>query len=112
MIAFVPTNSDTLTDHEDVPAATPESPNASVHFTDANPALAVAVPLKSRLAAVVETIVLPGDTMVSEGGADPPPEDGGLELGGLDAGGVDGGLDAGGFVAGGLVGVAGVPGGP
>lgn len=107
MIALVPTNSGTLTDHEDVPVATPESPNASLHFTDANPAPAVAVPLKSRLAAVVETIVLAGDAMVSEGGADPPPEDGGLELGGLDAGGLDGGFDAGG-----LVGAAGVPGGP
>ena len=104
VIALVPTNRGMLTDHEDVPAATPVSPNASFHFTDATPALAAAVPLNSRLAAVVDTIVPAGDVMVSEGGVLPPPEDGGLELGGFGAGGLEGGFGAGGFGAGGLEG--------
>ena len=102
VIALVPTNRGMLTDHEDVPVATPVSPNASFHATDATPALAAAVPLNGRLAAVVETIVPAGDKMVSEGGVLPPPEDGGLELGGFDAGGLEGGFDAGGFDAGGF----------
>jgi hypothetical protein len=68
VIALLPVKSGTLTDQIAVPDARPPSPNESVHFTAVTPALSLAVPLMVMLAAEVETIVDPGDVMLTDGG--------------------------------------------
>ena len=65
---FVPTSSGTLADQFAVPDASPELPTEVLQLTAVTPALSLATPLNTMLADCVETIVEPGERMVSDGG--------------------------------------------
>src|ERR1044071_3643558 len=64
---FVPTDSGTVADQFDVPLAGPDAPVELLQVTEVTPA--DAVPLTVIEAAVVDTIVTPGDVILSTGGA-------------------------------------------
>ena len=68
VITFVPTNNGMFADQDVVPDAAPESPVELVHLTAATPTLSLATPLTVAVAALVETIVNPGDLICSDGG--------------------------------------------
>jgi len=91
----VPTSSGTLALQAVVPEALPESPDEVVHFTAATPTLSLAVPVNENAAAVVETIVEPGDTICSVGGTVSGPEGVGVGGGAGAGGGVGVGVGAG-----------------
>jgi hypothetical protein len=78
---FVPDSNGTFADHAVVPVAVPDAPVDTVHFTLATPVLSVAVPLIAMLAAVVDTIVNPGETICRLGGVVS-----GVEVGGCTGG--------------------------
>lgn len=65
---LVPTSSGIGALHFVVPLASPESPVELAHLTETTATLSLAVPLTTTLAAAVERIVEPGDTIPSEGG--------------------------------------------
>jgi hypothetical protein len=77
--------------------ALPEEPVELDHVTDVT--LAVAVPLNAMVAADVETMVIAGEAMVSDGGPEGDVVTGGVVTGGV----VTGGVVTGGVVTGGVV---------
>jgi len=72
---FEPINSGITADQLVVPLAVPDVPVLVDQLTCVTPTLSLAVPLNAMVAADVETVVPPGDPMVSVGGvvSDPPP---------------------------------------
>src|SRR5205823_174342 len=58
----------TVADQCAVPEAMPASPPDVVHFTAATPVLSLAAPPMARVAAVVETMLVPGEVTLSDGG--------------------------------------------
>ena len=66
--------------------ALPEAPVELDHVTDVAPA--VAVPLNAMVAADVETMLIPGEVMVSDGGPEGGVVTGGVVTGGVVTGGV------------------------
>ena len=102
MTVLLPTSSGTLADQFAVPEAVPASPPEVVHFTEVTATLSLAAPLIVRLAAVVETMVDPGELMFSDGGVVSCPGLAGDVGAGVGAGGVGAGVGAG---AGGGLGV-------
>jgi hypothetical protein len=82
VITLVPVSSGTVAFQALVPLAIPESPVELAHLTEVTPTLSEAVPLKTRLDAVVETIVDPGEPIVNDGGVVSAPPGGGLGVGG------------------------------
>ena len=87
MTVLLPISSGTSADQFAVPEAVPASPPEVVHFTEVTATLSLAAPRMVRLAAVVETMVDPGELMFRDGGVvSDPGWDGGVGGGG--AGGV------------------------
>jgi hypothetical protein len=73
--------------HCSVPVALPAAPVELDHVSDVTPA--VAVPLNAMVAADVETMVIAGEAMVSDGGPAGGAVTGGVVTGGVVTGGVD-----------------------
>jgi hypothetical protein len=71
---FVPTNSVMEADHCVVPDAVPAPPVDVVHVTEVTPTLSIAVPLKVMADEATETMVEPGERIVSDGGVLSDPE--------------------------------------
>jgi hypothetical protein len=64
----LPTSSGTFADQAVVPEAVPESPFEVLHFTADTPTLSLAVPEIRMDVEEVEAIVVPGETMLRDGG--------------------------------------------
>lgn len=85
---LVPTNNGMAAAlHCRVPVAVPDAPVEFDQITEATPALAV--PLNAIESAVVDTIVIAGELIVSDGGPEGVVVTGGVVTGGVVTGGVD-----------------------
>jgi hypothetical protein len=93
-MVFVPTSKGMVgTFHCAVPVALPEAPVELDHVSEVTPA--VAVPLNAMVAVDVETMVIAGEVMVSDGGPAGGVVTGGVVTGGVVTGGVvTGGVEA------------------
>ena len=98
MIVLSPTSKGTTADQDAVPVAVPALPVEEVQATDVTPALSAAFPLSVIEAAEVETMVPPGERMLSVGGVVSPPPEGTGEEGFDGEVGVDGAVGADGDV--------------
>ena len=87
-MVFVPTSKGMAgTFHCAVPVALPEAPVELDHVSEVTPA--VAVPLNAMVAVDVETMVIAGEVMVSDGGPAGGVVTGGVVTGGVVTGGVE-----------------------
>lgn len=78
---FDPTNSGIAADHVVVPLAVPEDPVLVDQVTLATPTLSEAVPENVSVANPVETVLPPGDVMLSVGAVVSVPPDAGVGVG-------------------------------